>query len=192
MDKPIIIVINGLAQSGKDEFVKFCRREFELENGEDFCVNYHRSDKPKELLKQLGWNGEKNLAARTALKYMVDVYEESVGTVAVLENKIEVFMQACGKYPIIFVHIRDTEIIERVMQHFKDTAHVYSVLIIRKDWVFLSPEKDFWEVGKYAYTDYIRNYGDLDILRGLAQSFIKKVCAEVREVEKQEAKNGYK
>lgn len=191
MDKPIIIVINGLAQSGKDEFVKFCCKEFELKNGEGFCMNYHRSDKPKELLRQLGWNGEKNPTARTALKYMVDVYEESVGTVAVLENKIEVFMQTCGKYPIIFAHIRDTEIIERVMQHFKGIAHVYSVLIIRRDLGY-SPEKDFWGVWKYAYTDYIRNYGDLDILRGLAQSFIKKVCAEVEEAEKQEAKNGYK
>lgn len=185
MDKPIIIAINGLAQSGKDEFVKFCRKEFELENGKDFCVNYHRSDKPKELLKQLGWNGEKNAAARTALKYMVDVYEENVGTVTALENKIKTFIQICGECPIIFAHIRDTKIIEQVMQHFESVAYVYSILIMRKQQELSSPpEKDFWGISEYAYTDYIRNYNDLNALKELAHIFVKKVCVEAKELEK--------
>lgn len=75
MREIFLIELNGPAETGKDTFVKYFK-EIGLANN---CVvrNFHKSDKPKELLKCLGWDGEKNQDARTVLAGMTEIYTKS-------------------------------------------------------------------------------------------------------------------
>lgn len=75
MRKIFLIELNGPAKTGKDTFVKYFQ-QIGLDND---CIvyNFHKSDKPKELLKCLGWDGTKNQNARTVLAEMTEIYTKS-------------------------------------------------------------------------------------------------------------------
>lgn len=75
MRKIFLIELNGPAKTGKDTFVGYFQ-EIGVDNN---CAvyNFHKSDKPKEALKYLGWDGEKNQEARTVLAGMTEIYTKS-------------------------------------------------------------------------------------------------------------------
>lgn len=120
MRKIFLIELNGTAKTGKDTFVKYFK-EIGLANN---CVvrNFHKSDKPKELLKCLGWDREKNQDARTVLAGMTEIYTKS-------EKCIQDFKTVCYELllnpaanhfnVVLFFQSRDKET-KRLNQAIKD------------------------------------------------------------------------
>lgn len=121
MRKIFLIELNGPAKTGKDTFVKYFQ-EIGVDNG---CIvrNFHKSDKPKEALKYLGWDGEKNQEARTVLAGMTEIYTKS-------EKCIRDFKIVCYRLLLnpnldciniaLFFQSRDKET-KRLQQMIKET-----------------------------------------------------------------------
>ena len=156
MRKIFLIELNGPAKTGKDTFVKYFQ-DIGLNNN---CAvyNFHKSDKPKEVLKYLGWDGEKNQEARTVLAGMTEIYTKS-------EKCIKDFKIGCYRLLLrptadclniaLFFQSRDKET-KRLQQMIKemktliiDPIEYVSVYLYRED--VKDTEIDYWGVKMEGY-----------------------------------------
>lgn len=174
--KATLILLNGVSGSGKDAFVDIMQHEVTV------CANFHRSDPFKGYLKSIGWNGVKDEKSRTALKYLVDIGEESGYNEGKLCNvllsiqianwaRLEEF-----NTKILFYHVRDIGTIKHLKQSPKVidcTAGVYSMLIYRDS---QPTEPNSWydvNAHKNEYDWVIYNDGTLQDLSCKATKFYK-------------------
>ena len=112
-----IIVINGVAGSGKDTFVKMVQR-----HASTGVANISSVDPVKDLMQKCGWNpSDKNDLARATMalikKSLVDLND---GPFWYLETKIEQISWECPDVGIVFVHVREPEEIEKLKWAYKE------------------------------------------------------------------------
>ncbi len=114
-----VIVINGSAESGKDLFVEYITESFT----EHKIANLSTIDPSKEALLELGWDGKtKDEETRQA---MVDLKQMSIrlfnGPFHYIVKKIS---GKLGTAPTsnwaFFVHCREPEEIQKLVDHFKE------------------------------------------------------------------------
>jgi hypothetical protein len=105
-----IVIINGGALSGKDEFVKCCSRHIS-------CKNKSTVDKVKEAYKLMGWDEEKTEAHRKALSDIKDIGTKN------LDHPFNYISEEIKKFEldnneIMFIHSREPEEIVRFAEGF--------------------------------------------------------------------------
>lgn len=168
--KPILIIVNGLAESGKDAFVNFCTNYIDKTYSYPY-IHMHRSDIPKDCLFSIGWDGNKTAEARDLLKRLVDFGEKNGMTEKMVQGAID------EGYMFIFIHVREPESIKALTTRFENQTHLYAIHVIRN---IESPEPDYWGVSVYPeYTHHIRNFWGLDELKSNAELTIKNIISQI-------------
>lgn len=168
--KPKVIVINGYPGAGKDTFVKLCshysQHVFEL----------HTSSPAKNALTALGWNGQKSEEIRNLLaSLMVTGAELFDSAFMYVQNQVTRIRkryedEEIQESPIIFVHCREPQNIDRYVQKFGAMT-----LFIERDltWDTTKPINDSDAlVALYSYDHTIDNNGSEEELELAAREFI--------------------
>ena len=158
-----VIIINGSAECGKDEFIKFIQDTYD----EEYILNISTIDPSKAALKILGWDGEtKNEETRQA---MVDLKRISM---KLFNGPFHYIIDLIGTTDnIYFVHCREPEEIQKFVNYYKNKC---ITLLIR------SPRGKCLENGSdnvvenYNYNHIIENDGTLNTLKNKAIEFAKK------------------
>jgi hypothetical protein len=147
-----IIVINGVAGSGKDTFVKMVQKHSSVG-----VANISSIDPVKELMQKCGWNPtDKNDLARATMasikKSLVDLND---GPFWYIQTKIEQISWECPDVGIVFVHVREPEEIEKLKWAYKEDC--MTVLVKRDVRVPNNPADS--AVSKFKHDLTIDNYG---------------------------------
>lgn len=164
-----IVVINGSGGVGKDTFVGLVS---ELLN--DRVLNYSSVSAIKLLASEMGWNGEKREKDRkflSDLKYLCSEYNDL--PFKCMRKEIESFMND-DRFDILFLHIREPNEIQRVVNEFNAKA----ILIINNAVDDISSNSADAGVYDYPYDCYIDNSGTIDELRESAETFINSLISE--------------
>ena len=157
-----VIIINGTGGSGKDTFVEFVSKYAKV-------YNFSSIDKVKEVARVIGWDGgktEKDRKFLSDLKKLTTEYNDMAFKSII--NAVNYFMESDSE--IMFIHIREPEEIQRVVDMFQ----AETLLIRRKGHeTILSNESDA-RVEEYSYNYYYLN-DTLEELDLQAQDFVRKL-----------------
>ena len=153
-----IIIINGYGGSGKDTFV-------DLVSKYNKVYNFSSVDKVKDIAKIIGWNGEKDEKSR---KFLSDLKKLTTDYNDMPFNSIK---EAINDFnlsdkEIMFIHIREPEEINRVVNEF----NAKTLFIKRDDINKIKSNDSDANVEKYNY-DYIINNTTLEDLDTQAKNF---------------------
>lgn len=167
-----VIIINGFPESGKDTFIKLCKRHYE------FCVNYSSVEFIKEFALKCGWDGEKTPKDRAFLsdlkKLLIEwrdaPYELTAKKIRALYTQ-EKYMIDSVEF-LFFVHCREPEEIKKFVERLGAKA-----LIIRKPDVENIEQSNSSDADIFNYTyDYtIYNDGTKEELEEKAIEFLKEL-----------------
>lgn len=168
-----IFVINGAAGSGKDTFVRLCRKF----TGDAYLLNISTVDKVKEMAARCGWDGTKTPKNRKFLSDLKALLTDwaDVPLKDVIQQ-IERFKREFERYDIsddravVFIHCREPEEISKLVK-----ALDARTLLVRRaaaENITASNQSDAG-VLDYEYDIHINNNGSLAELERTAEVFIK-------------------
>ena len=156
-----VIVINGMATSGKSTFVKLCQQI------NPQVVELSTVDSVKRIALSAGWDGEKDERGRKFLndiKTAMDEYDslswKSVDRDIHLDSE-----------RIYFINAREPEDI----QYFVNKYGATTVLMVNYRVMPITSNHADARVNDYNYDYKIVNSGDLDDLMGLAKVFMEDI-----------------
>ena len=164
-----IIVINGYAGVGKDEFVKACQKQY------GNVYNLSMIDSIKNIAKKIGWDGKKDDNGRRFLSDLKDALTryDDIPFKAIKKQIDMIAKENSSQKTYIFIHAREPEDIQRLVEEFNAFT-----LLIRRAQV---EQKNYGNhadanVLNYQKYDYIYlNNGDLKTLSKDVKDFIKVV-----------------
>ncbi len=145
MIKKQIVVINGTGGSGKDTFVEFCQKYGKVKN-------FSSIDKVKEIATMIGWTGKKEEKDRkflSDLKKLTTDYND----MAFQSIKEEVSKFHHSDANILFIHIREPEEIQRVVDFYQ----AKTLLIKRVGLANIETNNSDANVDCYSYDYVIEN-----------------------------------
>ena len=168
-----VIVVNGVARSGKDSFVDYCLEEL-APNG----AKWSSIDFVKDVAKYCGWNGVKDEKGRKFLSDLKDLLTEwddvpmKKLSEAVRNMK---HRELKTKQPqFLFVFVREPKEIAKIVDKFG----AITVCVRRTEAEKVTPNNHAdLEVLYYDYNFYIDNNKDLEHLKLAAETF----CEYMRE-----------
>lgn len=181
-----VVVINGAAGAGKDEFVKQCQKQVL------WCKNISTVDFVKDIAKKCGWNGEKTPKDRAFLSdlkkllgewndvpfqktiYAIQAYEATALSYDFSTNDV-----------LVFVHCREPKEIARFVKEMNATA----LLITRPEADSVTPSNiSDAKVRDYQYDYVIDNSGTIEDLYLSASQFLDRIGIKKVDFQK---KNDY-
>ena len=168
-----IIIINGAANRGKDQFVEFFKKHYKHK-----CINWSTIDKVKKIAKRnFGWNGKKTEPARKFLSDIKRIWTEyNNGPYNEIVNKIfnhyDKLNKKDQKNIVYFIHCREPQEIDKFVNKFNDSC--ITVLIKRDDREIPDNESDK-NVENFDYDFIIENNGTKDDLEKKALNFIDEL-----------------
>jgi hypothetical protein len=131
-----VVIINGIAQSGKDTFVEmaasYCNAN-ECAN----VLNISSVDPIKDMLTRFGWDGNKDDDVRSVIALIKGIWDKNQcgSTMFLLTNIMQYHMNHAGEDNLIFCHIREPENIDalyRIISGMENIGiSVTTLLIIR-------------------------------------------------------------
>ena len=133
-----IIVINGTGGSGKDTFVEYVSKYAKV-------YNFSSVDKVKEIAKLIGWTGTKTDKFLSDLKKLTTNYNDM--SFVSIKEAINKFNSSNDE--IMFIHIREPEEIQRVVDNFS----AKTLLIKREGLKIIDTNSSDANVENYKY-DY--------------------------------------
>lgn len=154
-----LIVINGTAESGKDEFVEFIRSEYK-------ALNHSTIDPVKAAMTCLGWNGIKTDRDRQMMVCLKQLWIKW-GNGNSCVDWVEKMYYTNLTHDMMFIHCREPEEIQKIVDRIKGTV---TLLISSKRGKVLENGADN-VVENYKYDYIIFNNGTLDELRENAIEF---------------------
>lgn len=168
--KKLVIIINGKPTAGKDQFIEFLNDAIALTGIVDEVIeNFSSVDVVKQVAGILGWNGEKDDKSRNFLSDLKDLWSTyNDGPFRDMIQKIYT-----SERPIIFLHIREPDEIEKVYQYYLDNEHIDCLkLFIHRDIKVNASNHADNNVHKVEYNVEIDNTGTLVDLFDKANDFI--------------------
>lgn len=159
-----IVIINGMAQSGKDTFVGLVSKYYGV-------MNYSSVDRVKGIAKLCGWNGLKDEKSRkflSDLKKITTEYNDM--SFNAIKDKIRFFYNS--DKVILFLHVREPSEIEKIT----DCYHECKTLLVTRSQIedITSNESDA-NVYDYIYDYVICNDGTLQDLEESVKIWLKEI-----------------
>ena len=171
----IVIVLNGTAKSGKDQFVSYMK-----EIGDFRIKNYSSIDTVKNIaLLCFGWNGKKDDKSRKFLSEIKRVWSEyNNGPFEDIIKKIETDIKYTKDVKktletIYFVHVREPEEIKKMKERFGNKKCI--TLLIKKDVDSIPDNDSDKNVNNYEYDITIENNSGLKEFKKTAEDFSKSL-----------------
>ncbi|MDD4363823.1 MAG: hypothetical protein PHD33_06450 [Atribacterota bacterium] len=167
-----VLIINGAASSGKDQFVKFFKKNYPYK-----CCNWSTIDRVKKIAKKhLGWDGEKTEESRLFLSEIKRTWSDfNNGPFLWMVKKIEKHYRKLSESEkntvVYFIHCRESDEIKKFVSYFGDKCQ--SILIQRKG-ISIPNNKADKNVTHFSYDYTIENNGDLIELENKAKEFVLK------------------
>jgi hypothetical protein len=168
-----VIIINGSAQNGKDNFVKYFKKNYEYK-----CMNWSAIDKVKKIAKRnFGWNGKKTNEARKFLSEIKRIWIEfNNGPFEDIVKKISkhflTLSEIDSKNIVYFIHCREPYEIQKFADKYGDDC--VTLLLKRED--RLVPDNDSDKnVDNYNYNFIIKNNGNKKDLEQESIKFIENI-----------------
>jgi len=168
-----IVVVNGSARSGKDNFVNYFKKHYNSK-----CFNWSTIDKVKRVSRRnFGWNGRKTDEARLFLSELKRIWTEfNNGPFEDMVNKITRHYTKLDKKDkqnvIYFIHCREPHEIQKFVDKYEDKC--ITLLLKRDDRDVPNNESDK-NVANFNYDHIINNIGDKKQLEKEAIEFINKI-----------------
>jgi glutamyl-tRNA reductase len=168
-----VILINGSAQTGKDNFANYFKKHYKYK-----CVNWSTIDKVKKVSRRnFGWNGKKTDEARLFLSELKRIWTEfNNGPFEDMINKIDNHYTKLEKkdkrYMIYFIHCREPREIQKFVDKYNNKC--ITVLLKREDRDIPNNESDK-NVANFNYDFIINNVGDKKQLEKEALDFLNKI-----------------
>lgn len=164
----LLIVINGMARSGKDTFCNFVR---DYSGHNTFIIS--SVDDVKEKAKTMGWDGvsktEKDRKFLSDLKDLCTWYNDAPFNY--IKEQIKYFYASIHK-EIMFIHIREPQEIQKLKNEFPELK---TLLITNKNVPNITTNSADASVYDYQYYDYIiKNDGTLNDLKEAALNFVNR------------------
>ena len=170
-----VIVVNGVARSGKDTFVDYCLSELA-----GYSAKFSTVDFIKDLAKQCGWNGEKNAKNRKFLSDLKDLLTEwddvPMKKLASVISRMKGWELSNKKPYYLFVFCREPKEIDRIVDKYG--AITVCVRRTEAEKVSYGNHADD-EAICHEYNFYIDNNEDLEHLKLAAKTF----CEYIKEEE---------
>ena len=173
-----VVIVNGRPGCGKTTFEEMCRDIL----GPQYCKSRSSIDRIKEIAKEGGWNGEKDLASRKLLSDLKHIFTEynDLPTKDIIyflknwETDLENYNVGNVNH-VFFVDVREPENIEKLKKKLK----AVTVLIRRPgdDDMDTSNDSDL-SVFNYHYDYVVYNTDDLEHLRFAAQAFLNQLFSK--------------
>lgn len=146
-----VIIINGIARSGKDSFV-----ELYTKYSPKSVINTSTVAKIKSIASDMGWDGTKNDKSRKFLSDLKDLWTNfNDGIFKYLVS----YCDDSKKDDIIFIHCREPNEIKKFKDYFKEKCT--TLLIIRNNIPIPNNHAD-QEVFNYEYDMIVDNDGTLE------------------------------
>jgi len=166
-----IVIINGIRESGKDEFVKQCEKFINFD-----ISNVSSVDKIKESLELLGVDCN---VKDEPLRYLISEFKKLLINYddipfKIIKEKIDYFLNDIfdndeNDLEILFLHIREASEIEKIKNYHPETI----TLLIRNDNINNKASNDSdADVENYKYDYIIYNNGTVEDLKGEARKFL--------------------
>lgn len=148
-----VIIINGVATSGKDEFIKIYRHQSMKP-----IYNWSSIDSVKNIASIMGWNGIKDDKSRKFLSDIKDLWTEF---------NDGIFKDLCLQAElkddcIIFIHCREPKAIDQFKQYFKDQC---LTLLIDRPGINTPNNHADQGVFDYDYDIIVKNDGSIEDYR---------------------------
>lgn len=177
------IIINGSPRSGKDTFVRFVREYC------DGCecahvVNHSTVDTLKNMLINLGWDGNKTDIARCVLANLKQFWVDECNngpTREVVDRIMELMVDNNGEDVLFFIHCREPLEINKIKSILDSLSIAYpisvSTLIVRRQ----EAEKEAFtndadkHTDEYSYDFVINNDGTWRQLKEMAEGFCNTI-----------------
>ena len=166
-----IFVINGFGGVGKDTFVELVLVELndKLKRFHT-VVNFSSVDKVKEIAREIGWDGKKSEKDRKFLSDLKSLTSDYCDMpFQSMKTKIKDFVES-DEGQILFLHIREPEEIERVVNEFG----AKSILIVRDSVTHITSNVSDKNVFDYHYDFVIENTGTIEDLQEKVKQFINE------------------
>lgn len=156
-----VIIINGVACSGKDTFVKQCNTL------NSKVMHTSIVNKIKDIAKYCGWDGEKTEKNRKFLSDLKDILSEWDD---IPFKSIDKFIISC-KNKLIFIDARESNDIDRLKNEYNGVT-----LLIKNDRVkpITSNHADA-NLEDYNYDYIIYNNGSIENLKDSAEVFLEEI-----------------
>ena len=175
--KPLVIILNGYPQSGKDVFCEFASKKYN-------CINHSTVDTVKGFALKMGWDGEKNAHSRNMLSDFKDFYTKWFNgpfkeIVKLIKFQVEYNKDKNKPYKrtkFIFLHIREPKEIGKVKEWCKENDVIcYAVFINRKSAIGKQSCYADREVIMFTYDHIINNNSSLQIYEKTVMDFLKNI-----------------
>lgn len=113
--KTRVIMINGIANSGKDTFVKYVEEYCTMDDSAN-VLNISSVDPIKNMLRQFGWDGNKIPMVRNIIADIKGIWtaDNNGPTMYLLNNILEFHKTRYDEDNIIFCHIREKGEIDKL------------------------------------------------------------------------------
>lgn len=146
-----IVIINGVARSGKDTFV-----ELYTKHSSKYIINKSTVDKAKEIATIMGWNGVKDEKSRKLLSDIKELHTDyNDGPFETLKNNAK----NLGYNSMIFIHCRESNEIKKFKDYFKEQC---TTLLIKRDNIHIPNNKADMDVFNFNYDIIIENNSTLE------------------------------
>ena len=168
-----IVIVNGAAKVGKDQFANFFKKHYKYKS-----VNWSTIDKVKKISKRnFGWNGKKTDEARKLLSEMKRIWSEfNNGPFEDMVQKISKYNSGLKKVDkeniIYFIHCREPHEIQKFVDKYGDKC--ITMLLNKEDREVPNNESDK-NVANFKYDYYIDNNGNKKDLEKQVKDFIEKL-----------------
>lgn len=181
----IVIIINGVQQSGKDTFVEFITNYCDMYECAN-VLNLSSVDPIKRTLESFGWNGDKSEEVRNIIAGIKKIWSDAQNgpTMFMMNNILQYHITHTGEDNIVFCHIREPEEIKK-LSDIINGMHVVgiklvSIFINRSGSIDMNSRKsdNYEDISKYEYDVILHNNGALVDWKCKAEEFIKGVIKE--------------
>lgn len=167
-----VYIINGIAKSGKDEFVKIFAETLQSnDKNSTYVSNLSTIDPVKSIFKQMGWNGEKDDKSRKVLSQIKKIWTDyNDGIFKQMCDNIDFrFKMNNVDINIVFIHCREPKEIRKFKKKFGELCET---ILVTRDSVEIPNNASDQSVFDMEYDKYIENNGTLDEYRKTVENFI--------------------